>query len=1540
MRHARLLGLVLALVAVPAAADSRFYLQQEEVRGPDRPLSVGVRGEAAKLHFTVYRAEDPVAFLTAAADVHHLVVEGSPLRSALNHAIAAAKVAEPAVHGPVAEPTGPAERFSFVLHATKDGPWNTEAEGLEAAPYPVVELGRVEAGLYLVEAREGNLVAYCLAIVSDLALVVRREEKGILAYAVDRRSGLPRPGAKVLAAANGRGVASAEAGSDGLARLDLAYRPRYRVLASAGAEVAIADPAHYPSSVDEVVGYLVTDRPLYLPGETVRFSGFFRDRRSGSYSAPEGWQGPLEFRVLDASKEEVARGTAPALSDGSLEGSFAAPAGKSLGGWRLVVSAAGRGYGTDFRVEEFEKPTFRVDVSPGAPALVAGSKIEFAVSAELYAGGRVEQGTVQWRLYRSRFHQPLFRTTGLASFYSKGEYQSFKAEEVATGQAELGREPLALQFDTEWTAHPHHYRLDVSVADASRKWASGSGSVAVHPAPVRLDVRADRELYRVEETMTLRIRAVDLEDRPAATAFQAKVVRRGRKYPAGGNAAGWQPGRLSRDRTAPETPDETLLVRDGATDERGEATLELPVPAAGEIEVEIRAGESERAAVARAIVWASAGGEPVPYGGDTVRIVLDAATYRIGEVARAMVLLPVEGVAPLVTVEADGIVLASTERAEGNVRTFEIPVTAAMVPNAFVRVTAVKGGGVAEGSRSLVVPPAERVLSIECRWDRPAYRPGQDASVELRVTDAGGKPVETGLIVAVVDEALFALASDSLPPLVTFFHPLRRENVGGGASIVFRSYDHARVTERLPAEALPGKGDEKSAANGATEGALEERARDAPRPAERNGHGGGGAPPPGADSSPEAGESEDAEKKKENAAEPETPIAARTRFETTAFWQAAVRTGPDGTARITIRMPENLTGWRLTARAVDPSARIGEVRSTVATRSPIMLRLSAPRYLIAGDRTAVRAVARNATGAALPSLAVRLGAAAETFEAVEDGADRVLAHEVRAGAPGPIELRAEARGGEDADAVVQSVDVLAHGLRSARGLAGHLTDPRTEIDSLTLPASADPATARLVVRITPSYLAALEQALPYLAGYPYGCTEQTMSRLGPDLAAERARRLLGRPTVREAAELAKFVAAGLARLYQLQHEDRGWGWWEKDATDAFMTAYVLEGLLQAQALETVVDADRLERGLARLEAIAADESRPYHDRAYAASVLARAKRLDVRQLDRLFDRQERDDAPALVRAYLLEALVALHRKKEADHVAKTLRDEATTGAVWGEAGSTRRETDAVEVTARVARALLAHEPESDLVRAALDGLLGARSGERWRSTRDTAAVAHALADFLAVRKAAGAVETQVTVRVGDEAKTISTGATAASMALEFAPGRVSIETERPEGLFWSAHLTWFDRAEPLPAAESGFRVARRWFRVLDGGRVETLEETFAPGDLVLVEIEVSTDVARDHVLVVDRRIASADPIREDRDLTAAGRPEPRDADHRQFDRSETAFFLTRLEPGTAVLRYFFRPTLAGSYHALPASAELLYYPEVRGHSAEAILEVR
>ena len=87
-----------------------------------------------------------------------------------------------------------------------------------------------------------------------------------------------------------------------------------------------------------------------------------------------------------------------------------------------------------------------------------------------------------------------------------------------------------------------------------------------------------------------------------------------------------------------------------------------------------------------------------------------------------------------------------------------------------------------------------------------------------------------------------------------------------------------------------------------------------------------------------------------------------------------------------------------------------------------------------------------------------------------------------------------------------------------------------------------------------------------------------MSSFLPDVLVADALKKLGVKSNIDPQVLNKQVQAGLDRLYNYQHPDGGWGWWQTDDSQPFMTAYVLAGLSQAKAAGFDVKQDAIDSG--------------------------------------------------------------------------------------------------------------------------------------------------------------------------------------------------------------------------------------------------------------------------------------------------------------------------------------------------------------------------
>src|SRR5262249_51987403 len=121
--------------------------------------------------------------------------------------------------------------------------------------------------------------------------------------------------------------------------------------------------------------------------------------------------------------------------------------------------------------------------------------------------------------------------------------------------------------------------------------------------------------------------------------------------------------------------------------------------------------------------------------------------------------------------------------------------------------------------------------------------------------------------------------------------------------------------------------------------------------------------------------------------------------------------------------------------------------------------------------------------------------------------------------------------------------------------------------------------------------------------YPYGCVEQTMSRFLPAIKVTQVLKQLRLDSPELDRKLPVVVQAGIKRLLELQHEDGGWGWWEKDPTQPIMTPYALYGLLEAEkAGYQVGSGNAIRYGLERLKQFIENTGQRTADRIYSLYV--------------------------------------------------------------------------------------------------------------------------------------------------------------------------------------------------------------------------------------------------------------------------------------------------------------------------------------------------
>ncbi|MBI2920227.1 MAG: alpha-2-macroglobulin, partial [Planctomycetes bacterium] len=716
----------------------------------------------------------------------------------------------------------------------------------------------------------------------------------------------------------------------------------------------------------------------------------------------------------------------------------------------------------------------------------------------------------------------------------------------------------------------------------------------------------------------------------------------------------------------------------------------------------------------------------------------------------------------------------------------------------------------------------------------------------------------------------------------------------------------------------------------------------------------------------------------------------RKNFADTAYWNAFVVTGADGKATVEFDMPDSLTTWRATARGIDATTRVGATAVEVVTAKTLMVRLQAPRFFRERDELLLSAIVNNqgkVEELVKATLKLEGGtlelADKDTFEIkVSANGEARVDWKVKATKEGLAKITVTGIGQQDSDAMMMEFPVYVHGMDKMQGWSGVVKgDTETSTIEIMVPADRKVSTADLVVQVSPTMMGAILDALPYLIEYPYGCVEQTMSRFMPAVSVAQTLKQSGvsleeigkrrrlayadlppaKDPVFHTAALEHIVEQGLQRLYSFQNGAGGWGWWQSDTIDPFITAYVVNGLRIAKAAGAPVDEGRFQNAVNALKRNL-EKEQDLHRAAYCAYVLAECKALDKKPADHLYDR--RGDMNSYGRALLAMAMHLAGQKDKAEVCIRNMEDFVKVDEKNGLAWWDREDRwawwywygDDVEANSAILRAYIMVDGKNPNVERVAKWLLMNRDGVRWKSTRDTAHAVLALCEYA---KASGELSPEYTADIELDGKLLkSFGVTGENVftlhgetglkgdAIETGKHTITVKKSGKGTAYWSVYLKYFTTEEDLKAGSSKMDVARAYYRLHakkvetnEGGRkvtrIEYDREALASGAKVtsgdLLEIELTIDAPNDYEYLVfeDFKAAGTEPTE-----LVSGPVWGTIASNKELRDEKVVYFVSWLPKGKHKLSYRVRAEIPGSFHAMPTNGYAMYAPSVRAISDE------
>lgn len=1291
----------------------------------------------------------------------------------------------------------------------------------------------------------------------------------------------------------------------------------------------------YYSSQEQWKLYVFTDRPAYRPNETAHWKVIARNYDGSTYSIPV--DETIEFTITDPRGAKLKEGTLKLNEFGSAWDSFNLTESNPLGAYHVTFRDKNKkktiGRATLFRLEEYKLPEFKVSVKTPTEngkqkTFRLGDEVEVNIQAQYYFGGPVANANVEVLVYQRPFRQH-WRPSHPYPWYYKDSspgrsYYGGKGQEVERKVLKTDAKGMAtLTFNTARNNQDLEYLIETRVTDASRREIVASEKIRVTRQSYAIYLNPEHNIHRPQDKVQINITALDANNKPVQANGTVRITRnhwfeiwldpdgqevrgeelktRREKFPIFPPPS--SPTGSSWKLKFRGTEHDEILIRSVKTDKEGKALFSFTPEREGNYQVAWTGQEKDALPVkGTTTVWVATNATTdldTRHGG--LEVIVDKDTFQSGQTTPVMLMAPGNDRYVLFSVEGDDLYSYQLVHMEGPVKLIQLDIEEKHVPNIFLNAVMVSDRQMFQDSKQVIVPPVKNFLEVKVVSDNDRYQPGEEGTLSITTLDHSGHPVSAEVALGLVDESIYAIQQDlAQDPRQFFFGNKRRQRPQTKSTFQFKQYlklvegekgrllderelqnKNNRVSDRFDYQKMDGGKVRRET----VEKKFRSKSRQSAAPSRQSGMFADSLAPASLGAASEILAEENAT----GGADQGPAVQVRADFRATVLWQPDLVTDRNGKAKVKVKFPDSLTQWRTTARVVSRNNQFGIGSSNMRTRKPLIVRLQAPRFFVVGDTLTVSALINNNTDTAMkvrPSINAKgltlLGAIFDGKRVASIKEIRVPAEsekridwEVRVDTPGSAKIIVTVKEKNYADAMEKTFIVHEHGIEKFIAKSGKMPGDEMTV-RLELPKERKKDSARLMVQVAPSIAVTMLDSLPYLIDFPYGCTEQTMSRFLPAVITAKtladlglkpesiAGRIFGgidkavtgktHPKGKKDLDaLDQMVDQGLTRLYDFQHSDGGWGWWKKGESDHFMSAYVLWGLTLAGNSGVKVNADVLERAFKFLDRELVEAESRFDQQAWMLHALSFAhiqlKKKKISKFQGIAFKNlwnNRTKLNAYTRSLLAMAAHHYSKKKKAEILIENLengvkidrtpdtsivqRGEQKSGrgvlstAHWGEDGIHWRWSDGgVEATAFALRALVLIDPENKLIEPVTNWLVKNRRGAHWSNTRDTAISVLALNDYL---KASGELDTDLEYEIFANGQSIARTKVEDVLAAPsifpvdsklIKDGANEFQIVRKQGkgpLYFSVQAKFFSLEEPISPQGAGLFLRRQYYKLM------------------------------------------------------------------------------------------------------------------------------
>ncbi len=1373
---------------------------------------------------------------------------------------------------------------------------------------------------------------------TDIGVVSKLSPTRGLVWATQLSTGKPLPNATVIVRDGNKQTWTGTTDADGLAILPgtdklragkskLADEEDYdgggdamRIYVQNGADWTMVNPDRsgglspwaYNVSVDydtgpvKLRGFMHTDRGLYKPGDKVHVKGLARVTKLGEPLAPPPEGKKVKVEVTGPQGKTFVTTEAKLSPFGGFWFDLDLPGDARLGDYQITAKLDAGTFTREFSVESYRPASFEVTGKAKESRIVRRGNVTATIAANYLYGAPLRSGevdvTVHSRPRRVEWESlPDFQFTDerqYESYYEDSEHSQMLVTEDHLALDAKGNATLNVAVSPNDVSRDSDLLMTASVTAPNNEVISKSFTVPYYHSRKYFGIKSPGWFLDIKKPQKFQIVAVSPDGKIVDSAAKVTVTRR--DWNCVWEDWGYRGNYACKDET------KTIVTKTVQVAGGKPVDFEFTPDTGGDylITVEGAAGSggaapgNDEAAVAalRLYAWGDGGGSWRSDDTLSFDIVSDKKEYKVGDTATLLFKTDLKEATGLVTIERDGVIETRLIHVTPTEKHITVPITDKFAPNMYVSVSLIQGR-MGEGVRgkprmrmgliNLPVRPEDNKLTVSVETDAKDYRPGAPVTATIKVTDKAGNPVSAEVSISAADEGVLSLIGFKTPdPIPTMYAPW-----GIGVST---------ATQLEYIRDIPGPNVDRPATGGDAAGTV------------------------------------------------------RSRFVSTAVWVPSAITDASGVATVKFNAPDNLTAFRIMAVAADKATRFGSGDKRFTVSKPLQLHQSLPRFLNLGDTLQGGVVVHNETGKA-GTATVKLvadkklaiaGGTEKTIQVAKDANVPVL-FDITAADLGEAKLVFSVAMNGEKDAVEFKLPV-EHPSPLVNEHVGHGTTKDAKSLPVAVPADAIPGSAELVVSVDPDGLAGIEEGLRDLIHYPYGCVEQTTSKMVPMLAVRDLAESLNIDGL-QGKELDGFVKAAIEKLGRFQTPYGGFSLWVGGEPEAYYTAYALWGLHLAKQAGYRVDPTRIADGL---ESLRNDGQRPSTDhpwysesgnlgnQAFALYVRAVLGDKDTQAATKLLAEAK---MPLYGKAYLARALAAGTSAKD-PAVVKLVGELAAAANAATKDGKLIEEPDAddmwwymsssIRTSAMVLEALVELDPKNEAIKPLVRVVMAKRRDVHYWDTQQNM---HALLGLTMYAKSLPPLSPQVAIKLGDKSLFDGTlsGKTRVKVATVPLTGNGEL-TIAPKGeVFYNVEIRHRKQPAAIKAQSNGIVLSREYLD--DNGKPKS---TFTVGDVVTVR--VTTQIQKDsmHLIVSEPLPAGFEALNTKFATVGNVQQKQSWSTYREMYDDRVDFASEYTWTGGYTYEFQIRAIAVGKFTRPPTRSELMYDPQVNARAALDTIEVK